>query len=472
MTTTTSPSRLPRLLLDHRFRVFLVVVAVVAFIARLGFVVRGQGLHGMGTYDDGVYYAAAAAMAAGRFPYRDFLLLQPPMLEIVLLPFAAVGRLIGDADAFVAARVAFMALGAVNTALIAVVLRRFGPAAAVSGAVFYALFPPAIYGERSTLLEPIGTFGVLLALALLGRRTWSRPRVVEVVAGVALAAAVGAKLWYVIPAVIVLVAFWRRILFTAIGAVAGGLAIFLPFFIAAPAAMWRQLVQDQLGRPQSGTTPIGSRLVSIFAPPDLTLSGRLPGLTPSHVVVVFVVVSLALAVIALLRRGSRVFAVMFVAELGLLLTAQSYFGHYAALTAPSLALLVGVAVAAVSGLARDRAVRSAICTGVVVAEVVGVVLFFSTTNYGLVRGPRPRSPRSRTPSHPSTGASPPTTPPSSRSPTGSPPTSSRAARSGRTPPATRTTGTSWRRTASRSPVRRTRDGSATSSATSRPAARR
>jgi alpha-1,2-mannosyltransferase len=373
---------------DRRFRIFVAVIAVIAFVLRFAWTARGDGLHGIGGYDDGVYYASAASMVAGRLPYRDFLLLQPPLLQLVLVPFAAAARLVGDSDAFVAARIVFMAIGALNTALIALVLRRFGAGAVVTGAVFYALFAPAVHGERTALLEPLGTLGLLIAIILFSAASPKRPRLWALFAGVALAAAVGAKLWYVLPAVLVLVTFWRRILFGAIGALLGGLAIFLPFFVAAPGNMWRQLVLDQLGRPADTHATIPARLRTILAAPDLTLSGRIPSLSTSNVALVLAVVCLALAVVTLTVRGGRLFAVMFITDLVLLLEAPSYFTHYASLTAPPLALVVGVGIAGIGRLFRDRAVRSALYSGVVVAIAFGTAMFLGTTSYGLPRDAR------------------------------------------------------------------------------------
>nr|MDA8207891.1 hypothetical protein [Actinomycetota bacterium] len=41
-------------------------------------------------YDDGVYFAAALEVARGILPYRAFDFLQPPLITVWLLPFAAV----------------------------------------------------------------------------------------------------------------------------------------------------------------------------------------------------------------------------------------------------------------------------------------------------------------------------------------------------------------------------------------------
>ena len=73
---------------------------VLAFAARLWPVLHGGGLFGLAGYDDGVYESAADAVVSGRLPYRDFLLLHPPGLIYLLAPFALLGRVIGDADAW------------------------------------------------------------------------------------------------------------------------------------------------------------------------------------------------------------------------------------------------------------------------------------------------------------------------------------------------------------------------------------
>src|SRR6185312_7300053 len=81
-----------------------VAIAVVAFLARLLPTLRGGGLLGMGVYDDGVHFTAAAALLAGRTPYADFVLLHPPGIVVALTPFALLGRLTSDPTGFAVAR--------------------------------------------------------------------------------------------------------------------------------------------------------------------------------------------------------------------------------------------------------------------------------------------------------------------------------------------------------------------------------
>jgi alpha-1,2-mannosyltransferase len=110
-------------------------IAAIAFVVRLVPVLRGGGLFGLGNYDDGVYYAAATGLVHGLLPYRDFLLLHPPGMLLLLSPFAGLAQLTSDPYGFAAARVAWMLLGAVNAVLIWRILRPIGLIAALFGAL-------------------------------------------------------------------------------------------------------------------------------------------------------------------------------------------------------------------------------------------------------------------------------------------------------------------------------------------------
>ena len=134
----------------------LVGVAVVAVLMRWWPVHQGAGLSGRLDYDDGVYYAGAAALLSGRLPYDDFLLLHPPGMLLVLLPFVPIGEAGTDMTGFAVARAAFWGLGAVNALLVAAVVRRAaGRWTGVLAGLFYAVWRPAAYVERTTELEPL-----------------------------------------------------------------------------------------------------------------------------------------------------------------------------------------------------------------------------------------------------------------------------------------------------------------------------
>ena len=143
------------------------IIGAIAFVVRLVPVLRGGGLFGMGNYDDGVYYAAATGIIHGRLPYRDFLLLHPPGVPLLLTPFALVAQLTSDSYGFALARVAWMLLGAANAVLIWRILRPLGLVGAIFGALSYAVFYPAVYADKSTLLESPATTALLVAILLL-----------------------------------------------------------------------------------------------------------------------------------------------------------------------------------------------------------------------------------------------------------------------------------------------------------------
>lgn len=341
--------------------VLLAAIGVVAFVVRLSIVVRGGGLFGLGAYDDGVYYAAADALVHGRLPYRDFLFIQPPLIAVVTTPFAALGTLVSDPTGFAIARLAYIGVGAVDAVLCGLILRRFSWAAVVVGGFGYAVFFPAVYSERSVLLEPLGTLAVLGAVLLL-QHAATRPWL-GAAAGVVAGLGVGAKIWYIVPALLlVLAAHPGRRLRYLIGVAVGGCVIYLPFLAAAPQAMWQEVVLDQLGRPAPGTTGSFSRIDGIVGAHS-TL-----GVPEGVIGSVLALIAAAAVLTALTTRGARIFGVLAIAGLAVLLLSPSWFAHYTALTAAPLALCLGVGAARLSSRAPRRWARIA----VVALLVVGI----------------------------------------------------------------------------------------------------
>lgn len=345
------PSRRRRLSPDRiRIGLLALVLAVVAFMARLVPVLNGGGLYGYGNYDDGVYFAAAEGLVGGRAPYRDFLLLHPPGIVVALAPEAALAGITTDARAFAVARVCWMAMGALSTLLVLAILwprSRFG---ATIGALSYALFYPAIYSEHSTLLEAPANFVLLLALLIIMRHTegvdresssgW-RHQLPWWAAGFLVGLSPTFKIWGVVPVVVVgiwvAVRWGRPAVFRLLaGMVVSWLVVLGPFFVAAPGSMWRFVVLDQLGRGHTSASLV-TRLAGIA------------GLGLVHVsipVVVGVGVAWAAATgLALSLRGARIFAVLHIVMGGFLLVTPSWFTHYAGFVAATAALVIGSAAA-------------------------------------------------------------------------------------------------------------------------------
>jgi hypothetical protein len=355
----------------------VVGIAAVAFLARLLPVLRGGGLMGVLAYDDGVYFGGAEALVFGRLPYRDFLLLHPPGILLALSPFGLLARWTTDSTGLAVARLAFMAVGALNATLAYRVGRRLGPVAAVTAGLFYALWQPAVYAERTTLLEPLVNLGVLASLLLLGDgRSTSRRQAVA--AGAALGLATAVKLWAVVPLGVLLgwLLLRRRrsaALPYAVGAAAAAAAVCLPFFVLAPARMMRLVVLDQLGRTNNGIST-WDRLAGMTEAGVVAhvVGAQLPLLTAA----LSVLGGLAAALVTWRCPPARPWCALLAAQTALLLSGPSYFSHYATYVAPALALVVGAA----ADLAR-RALRSrarvlqpvAVATGVLAALALALV---------------------------------------------------------------------------------------------------
>ena len=368
-------------------------IALLAFAARLLPTLHGGGFGGIDDYDDGVYFAGAQALVAGRLPYRDFVLLHPPGILLVLGPLAALARVVSDHRAFELARLAFMALGSLNAVLTAAVARRSrlgGPVAAVVAGILYAVWPPAIEAESTPMLEPLNTLGLLVALLLLYRR---RPRAhEELLAGAALGAAAAVKVWGVVPLVVVLA--WELVVHrpraagrVGLGAASTLTVLCLPFFVAAPGAMYRMVVIDQLERGEVNAEVL-DRLSGILGVSRLTGGARPPG----WLLVAAVAVVCALVVAGALMDRAWLVTALLAAVVAVLLEAPAFFDHYAALAAAPLLILAGAGSAALAARAvRHLRVRSPVLAGgripvVALAITLAPVTVFACIVVGLHRG--------------------------------------------------------------------------------------
>jgi alpha-1,2-mannosyltransferase len=347
-----------------------IALAALAFAFRLIPVLRGGGLFGFGNYDDGVYYAAATGLVHGRLPYLDFLLLHPPGMPLLLTPFALGAQLASDSYGFAAARVAWMLLGALNAVLIWRILRPIGLVAALFGGLSYAVFYPAVYADKSTLLESPATTALLLTIILLEpvARASSLPRGRALAAGALLGLAVTIKVWGVVTVLIVLAWLllgrrfrdaWQLLM----GSVLTAALICLPFFAAAPTAMWNQIVRDQVFRRGGNDVTLISRLDEIVG---LGIVGR------QHVTITVLAVFalLCCAALAWSYREARLAVLLFIGLTAFLLVTPTWFPHYAGFTAAPVALVVGAAIGRIIALVRARPAQIAV--GVVTAGALAV----------------------------------------------------------------------------------------------------
>jgi alpha-1,2-mannosyltransferase len=375
----------------NRLWLWAIAVAAVAFLFRLVPVLRGGGLFGIGNYDDGVYYAAATGLIHGLLPYQDFLLLHPPGMPLLLAPFAFVAQLTSDSYGFAIARLAWMVLGAVNAVLIWKILRPIGPVAGLFGGFGYAVLYPAVYVEKSTLLEAPATTALLIAMVLLQPVTQlsALARGSAFAAGALLGLATTIKIWGVLTLVIVLgwLLLERRFrvaLQVMIASAASVTIICLPFFVAAPTAMWNQIVRDQFFRRRRVGITILDRLQ------EWAGLGIVERSLPTAITVAAVAALLCAAALAWRYREAQLAVLLMLVQGTFLLITPVWFLHFAALTAAPVALTVGAAIGRLTALAQAGSVRIAI-----IGAFAGALLVYAS-GYATVTFNRPFSGHFRT----------------------------------------------------------------------------
>jgi alpha-1,2-mannosyltransferase len=353
----------------RRSRRNMTAIAAVA-AATLGVLLLQSLLHGHlsghDEYDDGVYFGSSLQLIHGIMPYRDFVLIQPPMISVILLPFAALSFLTGPAHAFETARI-FIDLAATANVVLAGLLVRHRPTAQVVVSTgFMAVYPATIGSAQTVLLEPPLVLFCLAGLLCLfdgDRITTSRRRLLA--CGVLFGVAGAIKLWAALPLLAAICVAGRsgpaarRTL--AGGAAAGFGGCTLPFIIGSPGGFFGQVFVTQALR-NGGGYPAAERLADLTGLPGLYTFVSTHAAGGPHVLAVVTVIlaalcSAALCLAAFTGRGRTpaspldLFALLATAlAVAALLGSPTYFYHYAGFAAPFIALLYGT----VAVRLRDR----------------------------------------------------------------------------------------------------------------------
>ncbi len=339
---------------------------LILLIVAIGLGLRGYQLSlpghlfGITEYDDGVYFGAALRLIGGFVPYKDYVLVQPPGIAVLLSPIALLAKAIGTANGLAVARVFTVAVAGANVALVGLLVRSRGKTAITVACGVMAVYPQGIASSQTVLLEPYLNFFCLLALVFCFRSFHFRgSRSAIFVGGIFFGVAGSVKAWAIIPVVVVVIlAFVESRAsgignpFTLILGTGTGFAAFTsPFIALAPREFFHQVVAVQLSRVPGQRVGIETRLS------DLTGAGPLVWLF-GHLSLVVVVLSLTLVLLfvaALMRviwRGTTlsVFAVATTALVFLaLMWPNDFYYHYAAFEAPFLALTLAVAVSSSAG---------------------------------------------------------------------------------------------------------------------------
>jgi hypothetical protein len=344
-------------------------VIVGMAVAAAGVLALQAFLHGhysaVDEYDDGVYFGASVELWHGVLAYRDFAFIQPPMITIWMLPFAALSSLTGTAVALEAGRFFVDLVTVANVVFVGVLVRRRPTMQVVVATAVMAFSQGTIRASQTVLLEPFLVVAFLGAFLLLmegegvttsSRRLWW--------AGILFGVAGATKVWALLPLVAALVILSRAGIRAqgkvVAGACGGFLACSLPFLLAAPSSFLRQVVITQATRSAAGFS---------FLPRLADLTG-IPGLSPSFaghevlvtiLTVVVVAIALGSVLICWADRGrppstplERLALWGAILAAGGLLVSPTYYYHYSAFMAPFSALVTSSVV----GRLREPLIRA------------------------------------------------------------------------------------------------------------------
>jgi alpha-1,2-mannosyltransferase len=315
---------------------------------------RTGHLLGVGDYDDGADFGSALRLIDGVLPYRDFIIVQPPGITLLMVPAALLSKLTGTAGAIAAARILTALASASAVLLGGLLVRHRGVLATLVTCGIIAIYPGSVQAAHTVLLEPwLTAFCLAGAVALFdGDRLATTGRRL-VWGGAAFGFAGAIKVWAIIPVVVLAVLCLPRPRNAArfIAGVAAGFVIpVLPFVILAPGRFYDSVVVAQLER-TGARTPLAFRLQYLTGATSWQ---------PGTVVLLVVAIAVAAAVAGTLIAAWRVtgtgppplewfgVATAALVIVAFLIPAEFYY-HYPAFLAPFLALALVLPAARLAG---------------------------------------------------------------------------------------------------------------------------
>ncbi|MGC1908241.1 MAG: glycosyltransferase 87 family protein [Candidatus Dormiibacterota bacterium] len=273
MSSPAGPSESPDVIswagLDIPRRRLVMAVVIIAALVGIGLrvveLLRPGHLLGVDQYDDAVYLGASLRLLAGALPYRDFILIQPPGLPLLLAPVAALSHWVGARGALAAARVLVPLVAGIDVLLLGWLLRHRSPLVVGVACFALAAYPDDLLSAQTVYQEPFLNLFCLLGAALLFRAdtiTFSRRQLWW--AGVVFGLAGAVKLWAIFPLLILALLLWRsprRILVLVAGSAVAFLVVCSPFLIVSAGPFIHQVIVSQAERVDVTRVPLEVRLV-------------------------------------------------------------------------------------------------------------------------------------------------------------------------------------------------------------------
>ena len=263
----------------------VLAIAVTTLLAaglRVYYLSRPGYLLGVTEYDDGPYFGSAVRLVSGVMPYRDFVLVQPPGITLLMVPAALLAKITGTAWGMAAGRILTALASVACVPLMGRLARHRGALSTLVACGVLAVFPDGVSAAHTVLVEPWLVLFCLIGALLMfeGDRLVSRRGLL--LGGVAFGFAGVIEAWAIVPVLVLLVlclagpvpgkSRLSRALPFAGGVAAGFLVPVLPFAAAAPRGFYQSLIVAQVG-PRSGAArvPLLSRLTEMTGLSDIRL---------------------------------------------------------------------------------------------------------------------------------------------------------------------------------------------------------
>jgi alpha-1,2-mannosyltransferase len=372
--------------------VIITVATALALVLRV-YRLTHPGLLVVSQYDDGAYFGSAVRLVHGAIPYRDFVMVQPPGITLLMSPAALLSYVHGTAWAMVTGRLLTAAAGAAAVTLIGLLVRHRGALAVAVACGIAAIYPASVAAAHTILLEPWLVLACLAgAVAVFDRDQLTASTSRLAWGGAAFGFAGAVKAWAIVPVLVVLVLCLpqiRRAAIFAAGVAAGFLVPSLPFAVLAPRRFFVGVISAQLNR-GGVRTPVLHRVADLV--------GVSHGTSTAVLVLGLVLIAafVAAAYLVSWRRTRQPPAALdrfalagSVLVIIMLLWPPYYAAHYMAFFMPFLALALALAVSrlAASGVVATGRPGTRRRLGWLAAGLVTVLVAAGAANMALAVNP-------------------------------------------------------------------------------------
>ena len=339
----------------------IIIITLVALILRVYYQYTRPGfLLGVTEYDDGPYFGSAVRLVHGSMPYKDFILVQPPGITLLMSPAGLLTYWTGTAWGLAVGRILTVLAGTAGVALAGLLVRHRGLLAVLLTCGIVAVYSDGVAAAHTVLVEPwLALFCLAGAVTVFDgdRITASTKRLVW--GGVLFGFGGAVEAWAIVPVLVLAALCLPQVKRAAIfvgGVAAGFLIPVLPFAIAGPSQLYRSLITAQVGyRAHAVRVGVLLRLRNMIGLPYALGWSKSLLLLAVLALVVFVVATQAAAILVTqqppptLDWFASVSAVLIVA---MFLWPPQFHYHFAEFLAPFMALTIALPVSRLFGGAR------------------------------------------------------------------------------------------------------------------------